>query len=82
MFANFCANAHRITLGWYDAPSVGGSTTKALLQNLDLTAVAPTGGTVLYGNGGTAPDSTNTNEQIFVQTPPIGAWKVTFLHFV
>lgn len=31
----------RVTLAWYDPPTVGGTTTKALIHDLDLTATSP-----------------------------------------
>jgi len=33
----------RVTVTWYDPPSVGGSTVRALLQNLDLLVTSPSG---------------------------------------
>ena len=32
-----------------------------------------------YGNGGSGPDQVNVNEQIFINKPEKGAWKVNHL---
>ena len=33
----------RVTLAWYDPPSVMGTTSKALIHNLDLVVTSPNG---------------------------------------
>jgi hypothetical protein len=37
------SSRYRATLVWYDAPSVGGSTTPALVHDLDLVVTSPSG---------------------------------------
>ena len=69
--------ALRATLSWFDPPSVQGSTTRALISDLDLCATSP-GGAVLCGNtASSSRDRVNNNEKLFVASPQAGEWKVT-----
>ncbi len=67
----------KLTLSWYDPPSQSGIKTAALVHDLDLIAVSPSG--VKYagntGQGG-ARDTLNNNEQIFVKSPELGSWTI------
>lgn len=69
-------NILKITISWYDAPNVQGSTTDALVQNLDLSVTSPSG-VKYYGNGGNSADTINNNEQIYIADPEAGDWRVS-----
>ncbi len=75
-FINARNRNYRITISWYDPPNVEGITTKALLQNVDLSAVSPSG-VRYWGNGGSSADSINNNEQIYIAKPEAGEWRVS-----
>ena len=65
----------KVTLAWFDPPNVNGNTAKALINNLDLAALSPSG-KKLHGNGGSSPDTINTNEQIHIEKPESGVWTI------
>jgi len=65
----------KATLVWYDPPNQDGITTPALLHDLDLVLVSPSGAQFL-GNGGSTADTLNTVEQVLVDGPELGAWTV------
>lgn len=44
MYNGYCTD-YRMTLAWYDPPNQQGTTSKALLHNLDLLLVDPNGRT-------------------------------------
>jgi len=72
----------RVTLVWTDPPALA-SVYHPLVNNLDLTLIAPNG-TVYKGNkfnkgesiAGGAFDSINNVENIFFKTPVLGKWKI------
>ncbi len=78
----------KVTLVWTDPPpAIISGTAKALVNDLNLTVTAPGGATVYRGNvfntatgfsqtGGVA-DSTNVEEEVWVNNPPAGVWTVT-----
>jgi hypothetical protein len=66
----------KVTVTWYDPPNVDGTTSKALLNDLDLKIVSPYGD-VYYPNGKNVKDSLNNNEKIVINNPKKGAYKVT-----
>ena len=53
----------KFTLVWTD-PAASTSSSKQLVNNLDLKVTAPDGSTVYYPNGGSSPDDTNNVEGI------------------
>lgn len=65
----------KVTLVWYD-PAPDGKPSKALIHDLDL-IVQSSEGKKYGGNGERDGDEVNVNEQVYVQSPPKGAWKVT-----
>eukprot|EP00981_Chlorochromonas_danica_P002933 scaffold600_cov193-Ochromonas_danica.AAC.9 len=65
----------RVTIGWYDAANVQGTTSKALVNDLDLTVTSPSGRTY-YPNNKVSKDSVNTLERVSVENPGSGVWKV------
>ncbi len=77
----------KVTLAWTDYPA-STSASKALVNDLDLTATAP-GGAVFKGNvfsagwshtGGTA-DRTNNVENIYVQSAASGTWRIEVMGY-
>lgn len=62
----------RITLVWTDPPG-SPSSAKALVNDLDLTVISPSGKTYL-GNG--QPDRLNNVEGVDVLQPEVGSWRV------
>ena len=65
----------RVTISWYDPPTAG-SSTKALLHDLDLIILSPDNNQ-FYGNGNIgSPDRLNNNEKVFIDFPIVGIWKV------
>jgi hypothetical protein len=73
----------KVTLVWSDYPA-SPSSTKQLVNNLDLKLIAPNGTTLYLGNqfnggwsatGGTA-DNTNNVESVYIQNPATGTWTV------
>lgn len=66
-----------MTLAWYDPPNVDGTTSKALLQNLDLKLVSPTG-QVFYPNRRSSADTLNTVEHTEINPASSGVWKVCY----
>ena len=64
----------RVTIGWYDPPG-NPLSAKALIHDLSMSMTAP-GGEVYYGNGGNSYDTTNVNEQILINNPLKGMWKI------
>jgi len=62
----------KATLAWYDPPAPG-KPAKALLHDLDLTIISPSGKRYL-GNGRS--DTVNNNEQVVVNSPESGRWRV------
>lgn len=64
-----------VTIGWYDPPNVQGTTSKALLNDLDLTLRSPSGQTY-YPNNRPSVDVVNTLERVRVQSPATGTWTV------
>lgn len=70
----------KATVSWYDVPNQDGISTQALLNDLDMLLVSPSG-TQWYGNGANTGnagfDSVNNNEQVFVATPDTGDWTLT-----
>jgi hypothetical protein len=65
-----------VTVTWYDAPNVDGTTSKALINDLDLKIVAPNN-VMYYPNGKKVKDALNTNEKIVISNPKKGTYKVT-----
>ena len=59
---------------WYDPPGSPLSS-KALIHDISMSMTSPKGD-IYYGNGGYSYDSRNVNEQIFIQSPLKGMWKV------
>ena len=74
-FLSITAVDCRVTISWYDPPNVQGTTTAALVQNLDLSVTSPSG-TTYWGNGGANADILNTNEQVYIDNPEEGDWRV------
>ena len=70
----------QVTLAWYDPANQNGISTPALIHDLDLLVVSPSGGKY-YGNGmntgNNAFDVLNTNERVSVSSPQTGTWTVT-----
>ena len=66
----------RVTIAWYDGPSVSGTSTRTLINDLDLTVSYSPHQKVFYGNGGSSPDRGNTNERVYVAEPEMGLWTV------
>lgn len=66
----------KVTLSWFDPPAQDGSTSTALINDLDLAVTDPTGN-VYYGNGGGSPDTVNNNEQVLQAAPMTGVWTVS-----
>ncbi len=67
---------NRATLSWYDPPAVDGSNKKALIHDLDLLLVSPSGRRV-YSNGRSNFDSLNNNERVVVPSgSEVGQWQV------
>ncbi len=73
----------KVSLVWSDAPGMS-SSGFALVNNLNLKVTAPDGTTTYLGNkfsggwsttGGTA-DSINNVENVYIQSPVAGTWKV------
>jgi hypothetical protein len=64
----------QITLVWSDYPA-SPTAAVALVNDLDMELEAPTGGTI-HPNGLNNPDRTNTVEQITVQSPIAGSYKL------
>jgi hypothetical protein len=65
----------RVTISWYDPPGVSNSA-KALIHDLDLVVFSPDRARKYLGNGGSSFDRLNNNEQVYVENPPQGLWKV------
>ncbi len=69
----------KVTIAWYDPPNTDGTTNAALIHNLDLKVVSPSGYT-FFGNqqnhNWVIPDSVNTNEQVNVESPESGNWQI------
>jgi len=65
----------KATIAWYDPPAVQGSTSKALINNLDLSAISPSNKRI-YPNGRSSPDTVNVNERLNISDPQRGTWKV------
>ena len=63
-----------LLLTWIDAPADSG-TKAALVNDLDLELVSPSG-EVFLGNGGTAPDRVNTVESVRLASPTPGTYTV------
>jgi hypothetical protein len=56
----------KVTICWYDVPSVSSvSTTHSLIHDVDMAVTAPDG-TTIWGNGVVGGDSLNPNEQVLV----------------
>lgn len=68
----------KVTVSWYDPPGIDGASTPALLHNLNLLVTSPSG-QKYYGNNRNGFDTLNNNEQITVDNPTIGTWKVSVL---
>eukprot|EP00981_Chlorochromonas_danica_P011043 scaffold3650_cov225-Ochromonas_danica.AAC.1 len=66
----------RATLVWYDPPGVQGTTSKALIHDLDLSVSSPSGRTY-YPNGLSGKDKLNTVERVVVTNPSSGSWTLT-----
>lgn len=73
----------RVTISWYDPPN-GVFAAKVLLHDLDLMVVSPSG-QQFYGNShsssglptmGASRDEVNTNEQLTIDSPIVGHWKI------
>jgi hypothetical protein len=58
----------KITLCWFDPPSLVGWLSHLLVHDIDLALLGP-GGEVFWGNNATGGDSLNPNEQILVSHP-------------
>ena len=78
----------KVTLVWSDYPG-SPSAAKALVNNLNLRVTAPDGMTTYWGNrfsggwsttGGLA-DNVNNVENVYIQSPQTGIWKVEVLGF-
>lgn len=69
----------KVTIAWYDPPNTDGTTNAALIHNLDLKVVSPSG-YAFFGNqqnqNWVIPDSVNTNEQVRVESPETGNWQI------
>ncbi|GJP30633.1 hypothetical protein CLOM_g4168 [Closterium sp. NIES-68] len=69
----------KVTLAWYDAPAAlvanQNAATPLLVNNLDLSVTSPAGHT-FFGNGGAAPDTRNTVEQVHITAPQLGVYTV------
>lgn len=65
----------KVTLSWFDPPAQDGTTSSALINDLDLLITDPSGNQY-YGNGGSSPDTVNNNEQILQSSPMTGVWTV------
>jgi hypothetical protein len=66
----------KATLVWYDPPNVQGSTGKALINDLNIQAVSPSGQTI-FPNLLSGPDTVNTVEKIKIANPTVGRWKIS-----
>jgi hypothetical protein len=62
-----------VTVAWYDVPSVVGTASTLLINNVDLIVIAP-GGEALPGNGQF--DAVNTVERVFIQRPVADTYTV------
>jgi hypothetical protein len=77
--------ALKATMVYTDRPGNPAVQTQHRVNDLDLKVISPSG-TIYYGNGGlatalwsapnTAPDTKNTEENVFVQNPEAGVWTV------
>jgi hypothetical protein len=65
----------RATITWYDPPNIQGTTTKSLLNDVDLVITSPTG-QKYFPNGRTFKDSNNNVEKIVIASAATGKWKV------
>jgi hypothetical protein len=74
----------KISLVWTDPEALAGSAAP-LVNNLDLVVIAPNGavfrgnrftGAFSTPNPGATADSANNVECVFVQSPPVGVWRV------
>ncbi|APH39514.1 S8 family serine peptidase [Methanohalophilus halophilus] len=64
----------KATLVWTDHPGAIGAD-QALVNDLDLT-IMNSNGTVLYGNGGEGADRINNVEQVLIESPEKGTYRV------
>jgi hypothetical protein len=65
----------RVTLVWSDYPASPVAAV-ALVNDLDLMLASPSG-EAIYPNGSSSPDRINTVEQIIVQSPAAGTYRLT-----
>ncbi len=63
-----------VTLAWTDYPGTFGAA-KALVNDLDLEVVAPSG-THYRGNGGAGWDRLNNSERVVIQNPTAGTYQI------
>jgi hypothetical protein len=66
----------KVTLLWYDRASAVGNSADLLVLNLDLVVTSPSGAR-LHGNGDSAGDAVNPQEQVYVARPEKGVYTVS-----